>query len=73
MPTVLIRLHVDEQGRVTGHAPPGVPAGDYAVPIELPAGVPPASRPKLDLPVHDEPWNDSISLRREDLYGDDGR
>src|SRR5579863_5542507 len=25
------------------------------------------------LPTHDLPWDDSISLRREDLYGDDGR
>ena len=26
-----------------------------------------------DFPVHDGPWDDSISLRREDMYGDDGR
>jgi hypothetical protein len=26
-----------------------------------------------ELPVYDGPWDDSISLRREDLYGDDGR
>jgi hypothetical protein len=26
-----------------------------------------------DLPSHDLPWDDSISLRREDMYGDDGR
>ena len=26
-----------------------------------------------DLPSHDIPWDDSISLRREDMYGDDGR
>jgi hypothetical protein len=25
-----------------------------------------------DLPLHDTPWDGSISLRREDLYGDDG-
>ncbi|MFZ3237215.1 MAG: hypothetical protein WA184_17855, partial [Stellaceae bacterium] len=26
-----------------------------------------------DLPSQDIPWDDSISLRREDMYGDDGR
>jgi hypothetical protein len=26
-----------------------------------------------DLPSHDVPWDGSISLRREDMYGDDGR
>jgi len=26
-----------------------------------------------DLPIHDAPWDSSISLRREDMYGDDGR
>jgi hypothetical protein len=26
-----------------------------------------------DLPTHDTPWDGSISLRREDMYGDDGR
>ena len=26
-----------------------------------------------DLPTHDIPWDGSVSLRREDMYGDDGR
>lgn len=26
-----------------------------------------------DLPRHEGPWDDRISLGREDLYGDDGR
>jgi len=26
-----------------------------------------------DLPTHDLPWDGSISLRREDMYDDDGR
>jgi hypothetical protein len=73
MATVLARLHVDEQGRVTGQVPPSVPPGDYTASLMLPAAVPPASRRQLNLPVHDEPWDDRVSLRREDLYGDDGR
>jgi hypothetical protein len=31
-------------------------------------------RPRVaELPTHDVPWDGSISLRREDMYGDDGR
>ena len=26
-----------------------------------------------NFPVHNEPWDDSISLRWEDLYDDEGR
>jgi hypothetical protein len=75
MATVLARLHVDDQGRVTGQVPPGVPPGDYTAPLELPAGqLPPAASKPLDWPVHDSgPWPADLSLRREDLYGDDGR
>jgi hypothetical protein len=69
MATVLARLHVDDQGRVTGQAPPGVPPGDYTASLELPS----AQLAPLELPVDDEPWDDRVSLRREDLYGDDGR
>jgi hypothetical protein len=71
MATVLARLHVDEEGRVTGRVPRSVPPGDYTAPLELPAGA--EALPPLDLPVDDEPWDDRVSLRREDLYGDDGR
>ena len=52
---------------------PNVPPGDYTAPIE-PARLVPAQgsvRPGLELPVDDEPWDDRIPLRREDLYGDD--
>ena len=33
-----------------------------------------SARPPLDFPQHDfGPWPDGLSLRREDLYGDQGR
>lgn len=73
MPKVLASLHVDRDGRVTGRVPSSVPPGDYTAPLEVPA---PSQRPgqtKLDIPLHDEPWDDEVSLRREDLYGEDGR
>jgi hypothetical protein len=77
MATVLARLHVDAEGRVTGRVPPSVPPGDYTAPIEVPAAPTDHSGEaprRLDWPVHDcGPWPADLSLRREDLYGDDGR
>jgi hypothetical protein len=71
MRTVLARLHVDPDGRITGRVPPDVPAGDYTAPLSVPAQGKRKGRADLDLPLHDEPWDDGISLRREDIYGPD--
>jgi hypothetical protein len=75
MTTVRVRLHVDEQGHVTGQVVPTVPPGDYTAALVLPPAERPAEAPaQLDWPVHDSgPWPADLSLRREDLYGDDGR
>lgn len=74
MATVLVRLHVDEQGRVTGQVAPALPPGDYTASIVLPTERQAEAPPELDWPVHDSgPWPADLSLRREDLYGDDGR
>ena len=51
----------------------GLPAGEYEAAITAPATTPKPRRSVLDLPVHHGPWDDSLSLRREDMYGDDGR
>ena len=52
-----------------------LPPGKYRVVViasETPA--PEGPRPPLDLPVLDVgPWPEGLSLRREDMYGDDGR
>jgi hypothetical protein len=77
-------LHVFADGTATVDLPEGVPPGDYAVRISDKTntilqvshlkGKSKISTAWIDeLPVHDGPWDDSISLRREDLYGDDGR
>lgn len=43
-------------------------------PLESVAQERPASGNNLDFPVDDlGPWPDGLSLRREDIYGDDGR
>jgi hypothetical protein len=77
MNEVRTRIRVGSDHRISGIAPPDVPPGEHEVTIRL---VPSArSKPPTrkfnveDLPKHDIPWDDSISLRREDMYGDDGR
>jgi hypothetical protein len=81
-------LHVHADGTTTVDLPEGVVPGDYRVQIlEAPlkqkhtvlkvenmVSKTTISTAWIDeLPVHDGPWDDSISLRREDIYGDDGR
>jgi len=70
MTVITTRLHVAPDGAIS--IAETLPAGDYTATITLPE----TSRPRrsvLDLPVHHGPWDDSLSLRREDMYGDDGR
>lgn len=77
MNEVRTRIRVGSDHCISGVAPPDVPPGEHEVTITLV----PSSRRKLptrkfnveDPPKHDIPWDDSISLRREDMYDDDGR
>ena len=71
MDSVVVGLHVDSEGRITGKAPAAVPSGDYQASLTLESGAPFAG---LTWPVHDPgSWPEDISLRREDLYRDDER
>jgi hypothetical protein len=72
MDTVVVELHVDSEGRITGRAPLTLASGDYRATSAPESNAPSAT--KLFWQVHDpEPWPDDLSLRREDLYGEDGR
>jgi hypothetical protein len=73
MPVVHATIRVDADGTISGKAPRGVPPGEYEAPIDVPRQKPRPKRKRLDLPLHDAAWDDSVSLRREDIYGDDGR
>ena len=78
MTVITARITVAADGTISGHAPGQVPAGEHEARITVadrsarqlpnePFGV-------NDLPTHDlGPWPSGLSLRREDLYGDDGR
>jgi hypothetical protein len=74
MNEVRTRIEVGPDHAITGIAPPEVPPGEHVATITV--SMPPIAE-KLarvgDLPVHDTPWDGSISLRREEMYGDNGR
>ena len=71
MTVITTRLTVSPDGAISTATP--LPAGEYEAAITASATTPKPRRSVLDLPVHDGPWDDSLSLRREDMYGDDGR
>ena len=77
MSDVRARIHVDADHTITGVAPPDVPPGDHEITITVARpGRQSAKKPFAvnDLPEHDlGPWPEGLSLRREDMYGDDGR
>ena len=77
MTVITTRIIVAEDGTISGRAPPSqVPPGEHDAAITVTAAPrPPKGKPFTmeGLKMHDVPWDDSISLRREDLYDDEGR
>ena len=73
MNEIRVCIQVDGNHQVSGTVPDAVPPGEHDVTIN----VGPAHSAKhfrlADMPIHDVPWDGSVSLRREDMYGDDGR
>jgi hypothetical protein len=69
-----INVRSDRTGVV--QLPDDVSPGEHAVIVVIDAAPksPIQQRQPLDLPTHDVgPWPANVSLRREDMYGDDGR
>jgi hypothetical protein len=80
MTVVTARIQVAEDGTISGRAPAGqVPPGEHTAAITVSAIPLAHQEPTMpfnvdELPRHDlGPWPEGLSLRREDLYGDDGR
>ncbi len=69
---VTATIVVAADGTVSGRVPDGVPAGEHRVLLPC-NSVPKKKFSVKDMPIHSEPWDDTISLRREDMYDDDGR
>ncbi len=78
MSDIRARIRVDPDHTITGVAPLDVPPGEHEITITVAPrrAHQPVKKPLNvnDLPEHDlGPWPEGLSLRREDMYGDDGR
>ena len=65
-------IQVGADHRITGTAPADVPPGEHEVIIAVVSGRAQKRFRVADLPVHDTPWDGSISLRREEMHDGDG-
>lgn len=71
MRTVMLQVDIPLSRELRVVLPDDVPPGRRTVVLVIDAPTEPAP---LDLPVHDlGPWPAGLSLRREDIYGDDAR
>lgn len=68
-----LRLRVHEDGRIESVNGDPLPPGEHEAVVVV--REPPRGKPfsMEGFPIHDGEWDHTISLRREDLYGDDGR
>ena len=75
MSTIRLQSRVAPDRTISGVAPADLPPGEHEVTVSSGPAVTPPSRPfrMADFPVDNGPWDNSVSLRREDMYGDDGR
>ena len=78
MTEIRTRVVVGPDHRISGIAPTAVPPGEHEAIITVPP--PPTRRHPREgfdvdaLPIHDMgPWPEGLSLRREDMYDEDGR
>lgn len=74
MRVIETRGTVRPDGTLVAEVPSDVAPGERRVVLVLEEAAPAAAGDALDLPLHDlGPWPEGLSLRREDLYGGDGR
>jgi len=80
MKAIATTATVTADGKITVQLPPDIPEGEHEVVVvisekSLPKKqVTQEKRPPLDFPViHVGSWPADLSLRREDMYGDEGR
>jgi len=75
MRTIETTAHVSPGGIISLQFPLGIRPGEYRMVLvvdEQPISN--GKRPPLNFPVdHYGPWPSTLSLRREDMYGNDGR
>jgi hypothetical protein len=72
MTTIETAIVVDDQGKATIQLPVSVVPGAYRAVVVIDA--PAAARVPLTFSAHDVgPWPEGFTVRREEIYGDDGR
>ena len=76
MLTIKTRVTVREDGTIEAKAnvlANELPPGEHEAVIVVESNRPKRPFRIEDFPIDNGPWDDTISLRREDMYGDDGR
>ena len=75
MTTIETTIEVSEQGTATIQLPADLKPGTHRVLVTVLDGLErPATRSPLTFSAHDVgPWPEGFTVRREDIYGDDGR
>ena len=76
MRVIKAELKVKKAGKGMVTLPPDIEPGEHKVTITLedkPAPAMQAQKPIEFLVLHVDKWPEGLSLRREDMYGDDGR
>lgn len=74
MATIELELPLTEDHILTVQLPATVKPGDAVVVRLTPAARLHSEHPLLDLPLHNiGPWPEDLPLRREEMYGDNGR
>jgi len=75
MRTIEKTATITADGTLTVQVPHDIPPGEHQVVVVIDEQpIARTKRPPLEMPViHVGSWPENLSLRREDLYGDDGR
>jgi hypothetical protein len=78
MTVITTRIRVADDGTISGRVSQNVPAGEHEAWITIREPAPRRTPVKPfsldDLPTIDlGPWPDGMTLRREEIYGEDGR
>jgi len=75
MRTIETTAHISPGGMISLHFPLGIRSGEYRMVLVIEEQpISNGRRPPLNFPVDRYgAWPSNLSLRREDMYGDDGR
>jgi len=74
MVTVETTIEVNEQGKATVQLPAGLAPGPYRAVVVIESPGLAEARDPLTFSAHDvAPWPEGFTVRRGEIYGDDGR